>query len=418
MPAMATVPAGASAVAVEPRRAAALAVQLAGLVVLGGAAVFSAAERLAFIGRDLAPSLPLHGPYRFEKAAFAALSEGNLPAADAFARRAILAGPVEASASSLLGTVALQAGNETLVQSAFRVGAQLGWRDVPVQAWIATQAQVVGDVRVMAERLDAMLRVGTPYAQIAPALAAIEKMPGGAEAMAVRLGYSPAWRAQYLGSLETLSDADLDSRMRIAKSARARGLALDCEAIGQSTFKLSQARRARMALRLWQNLECGVDDPHNLAKAAGGFEETDIGGATGMPFRWIVESQADGEATLDVSPDSNGHALFVRGTGAKQVTVARRMIVLAPGNYMLRWKAIDGSRRPSAAVGASVACSISYAPLVPAGTMPVQTGTQFTLAFAVPPANCDAQILQVNAQGNKAVKDGGWIDDIEVVPVR
>lgn len=389
--------------------------QITVLSLLGVAALVSAADRLAAVGVELSPVLPLDGPFRLENAARKALAAGDIELAKALAKRAILAGPVEASTSSLLGIVALQSGDVTLTQSAFRVGGQLGWRDTPVQAWIATQAQAVGDPRVMAERIDAALRIGTPYDSMSPALNALEGMPGGADALAVRLGHSPSWREQYLGSLNLLADADIERRARIEKLARLKGLPLDCNSIGISTFKLSQMRRARIALALWQMLECGPREPRNLTAAAGGFDESDVSNNAATPFRWVVTTDADGEAMLDVSPVSSGQALFVRGTGAKLVRVARRMIILSPGRYMLRWKAVDSAHRPSDAVEASLVCSVSYAPLGPLNGERRQKGTRFTAAFDVPAKDCDAQLVLVNIQRVDAAKDGAWIDDIEIV---
>src|SRR3546814_21053181 len=77
--------------------------------------------------------------------------------------------------------------------AAFAVAGTLGWRDVPTQLYWLAQAQAVGDVDVLAQRLDALLRLNIRHDVVANSLHVLGQTPLGQQALAMLLTKDPPW---------------------------------------------------------------------------------------------------------------------------------------------------------------------------------------------------------------------------------
>lgn len=221
---------------------------LAAAAVLALACIASAADR-GGTGTRLLPARLAPGA-TLETARQAAVAGDR--AAGTRAGAAVAAHPINADALALLGAAALADGDATTADAAFTAAAQLGWRNPATQLYWFTVGLGLGDARVTAERLDALLRTGHRSRATELALATLEASPRGRAALAAQLAQAPAWRDAFAADTATLSGAALDRRVAVLARARSAGMQVDCGALTAAVKTLVARGSPHPATRLWR----------------------------------------------------------------------------------------------------------------------------------------------------------------------
>src|SRR3546814_14941647 len=101
--------------------------------------------------------------------------------------------------------------------AAFAVAGTLGWRDVPTQLYWLAQAQAVGDVDVLAQRLDALLRLNIRHDVVANSLHVLGQTPLGQQALAMLLTKDPPWEWRFVAEIGALEIGRASSRERVCQ---------------------------------------------------------------------------------------------------------------------------------------------------------------------------------------------------------
>lgn len=315
------------------------------LAALSPLVLASGANRLAMIGVDVGWPRGLSvGPGAALVETREAIVRGDATAAARAARAALAADPLHPYASGALTLALAQGGDAQAAQDAATVAAPNGWRDPVIQKLVARGALATDDVKVAAERADAMARLRPAEAPLPEELALIERAPGGGAALAGRLAVNPSWAAPYLRSVATLPGAEAAARLAVLTQARNEGMIADCAVIGETAEALVGGDRTPEALALWGGLGCGDVREGNLSAAAGGFEEPRDARAFVTRLRWHLAT--DGRVNAVIEPgQAGGSVARVESSAAITVVALERVIARPAGRYALRWRAIgpDGA---------------------------------------------------------------------------
>ncbi|OYU33079.1 MAG: hypothetical protein CFE35_22130, partial [Novosphingobium sp. PASSN1] len=242
----------------------------AGLIAFAIAALLSGTDRQS---REFpnAPSV-IGWPYDTGAArsrAISAFVQNGPKSAIAFARRAILSDPISAQPISLLGRSQLYAGQAQEARKTFEVAGQLGWRDGMTQIYWLDQALQVGDIKVAAERLDALLRQSPLDENRDRFLAIVSATPEGRAAIAQRLKAVPAWVGVYVNDVKDLPVEQLAQRADVVLRT-GRGV-WPCSASANITQKLIDSNMLPEAQAVWRG-NCSTS---NSLAFDGGFDQLD-----------------------------------------------------------------------------------------------------------------------------------------------
>lgn len=392
---------------------------LALLALFASLMLYSGLDRSALNHPSLdAPAFIPMGPQRLRNAAVVALDAEKLNVAARFARAAVVRDPINPASLSLLGATQLRSGDFQGAQRSYLAAGFFGWRDPATQAYIIAQAEAGRDTRVMAERTDALLRTGQPYALMASTLRKIEQMPGGPAALATRLSLTPDWSDAYITQANLESDTGLERRLAILKDARIAGFVVDCEKVDDAATALLAADRPKIAYAYWTQLGCGDGGPFNLNARAGSFAEiSNVPIERPTSFGWSFGYSALVQARIDVSSGSSAsRAVYISGGGPTTVIAIRRALLLPPGRYRLKWRARNIPGEPLLGMSVEIICYNNGLPLIQRSGSAEVDGSSFAI-LVVPNSRCAAQQLRFVAQPTSGMRHGIWIDAVSLEPL-
>lgn len=268
-----------------------------------------------------------------------------------FARKAILSDPISAQAVSVLGQSQLYSGQAVEANKTFKIAGRLGWRDAMTQIYWLDQAVQAGDMKVAAERLDAILRQDRRYENRDRFLAVVSATPEGRAALAKRLALLPSWADTYVSELKDVPENELTQRADVVRLT-GRGV-WDCGAIAPMTQRLIDTGMLDAAQSAWRQ---------NCATSAslvydGGFDQLDTTKA-GTGFEWHLTNR--GDVDILATQDSSGNRRLELEVNAPQsVPVIRQLIVLKPGRYRLTWRTPETTQKAAGGLTISLACTPS-----------------------------------------------------------
>lgn len=312
-------------------------------------AIGSGLDRLSVNHPQLERLVP--APFRAGAArsgAALALAQGN-DNAPSLAEQALRAGPVDRRAASLLGSARLLDGDLPGAEAAFRVSAQLGWRDPATQAYWYRAALDAGDHAQAAERLDALLRVNPGYRGAASLLAPLESTPEGRAALATRLAARPGWLASYFLPGDEVDKDAARRRAAVATALPAAGLRLGCKGAAPFVRALLGRNLRRDASRVWAE-HCGE-------QPAAGLEDGDFarlaGDSTNSPFGWQRQSFADLDLAFESAADGTV-AVTLRNEASVSRPFLSQPLALPPERYRLT---ANLSANGTGRIAASLTCA-------------------------------------------------------------
>ncbi len=220
---------------------------VAGALIYGSLAIGTGLDRLTFAH----PSLAGRVPALFAVNALEVSGETQLDTAPdtatTLAQRLVSRAPVEPFSTALLGAARYASGDSPAADRAFRVAGQLGWRVPLTQAYWRQAALALGDFRVAAQRLDALLRQNPDVLHNPAALAPFESSPAAQAAWTDRLATRPPWLDWYTGKTDPVPTAALARRVPSLMLLSDRGVVLGCDAIAPAVQQLAVAGMASEA---------------------------------------------------------------------------------------------------------------------------------------------------------------------------
>lgn len=292
-------------------------------------AAASGLDRLTLKSPELAPLVP--GLLAFDShkvRTWAALGAGDAAGAEAAARRALSADPVDRRPAALLGAARWLQGDAQGAEAAYRAAAQFGWREPSTQRYWLEAAMEAGDYPMAALRLDAILRSDPRVDDADRLLAAYETGGGGRAALAARLALRPGWTDRFLSPGQDVPPMALASRAATVAALPALGVELDCRAVGRFSHLLLQRGSRPWAERVW-NAHCGsaggqsLVDPAFRGGAGGRFED---------PFGWRFALA--GDLSVELAP--GGQGLVLKSGAAARRLALSQLVALQPGLYLLQ----------------------------------------------------------------------------------
>lgn len=343
-------------------------------VLLATYALAAAASGIARAGPthpELAQALPaaLQGemPTHFARQ----LIQAGLPgSARDPAARGLSASPIDPAASANLAVARLARGDARGAEAAFRISAELGWREPLTQLYWLRIALDQSDWRNAALRFDALARQYPDTPAVAEAAGLLEASPQSRAMLAGLIAGGARWSAAYAMN----ANQNLGSRAEVLLEVSRLGRRLGCEMIAPPVRALA-ASDPQTGAALWRAHCPDTGAPGALADGA--LEHIRIAGPR-TPFEWDLA----GHGALETAPGSPGRGgLELRSAAAGPLPVLSQLVALRPGGYRVSWRANLPSR-----LRISLACRRDSAPPVGQEAGVTQFGVD---------AQCPARWLQV-----------------------
>ncbi len=320
-----------------------------GLVAFVVAALLSGSDRQSRLFPN-APSL-VGWPYDTGAArskAIMAFVQTGPASAIGYARRSIVSDPISAQTVSILARAQLYAGQLAPAQKTFAVTSQMGWRDALTQLYWMDQALQVDDVKVAAQRLDALLRQTPDDENRDKFLAVISATPEGRHAISERLKLLPNWAPVYATYIGNLPPDQLSQRVDVM--LRTGSGIWDCASTEDLAQKLILSNMYAEAQAVW-HLNC----PNSRSYVYDGeFERVDLTKPS-SGFNWVLSDRGDVDIAL--AEDRPGQRILtIDVKAAVSVPVLRQTLILTPGNYRLTWQTPGVSKDQARALRVSLSC--------------------------------------------------------------
>lgn len=313
----------------------------------------------------------------------AVLTAGQADRAIAAGLRAVVAAPVEAGSSSLLGAAYLGAYRSADAERAFKVSARLGWRDVPTQVYWILAGLALSDNQLAADRLDALMRQAPGLKESNQVLVQLEASAAGRQALVARLAQGPAWLGAYAAGAGNLVPAAFAQRIALLRVAQTRGHAPSCQAASDAINHLAyQQSRFAEARELW-DLSCMQGRAGLLADPD--FLSPPRDPAT--PFDWSLPGAGGIYARI------GDGVLYASNDNPVPTPVARQTVMLAPGLVRIEWRAEAAGAATSLAQAVKLYCP-NRSDLAPGQGGAAQGSGSFAITVQVPPG-CSPQELAV-----------------------
>jgi hypothetical protein len=322
--------------------------------------------------------------------------------------------PVDAEAARDVAFGQLAWGNYAQARAIIRLSEGLSRRDLVAQTWLIEDRAAAGDIVGAVQHYDRALRtVKESRPILLPVLAQATDDPAVATVLARRLASRPEWWSDFLGRFVAIGTSPVAFRL-IADGLRLNP-AVDEDRVRLGSIFARLARLGKIAQaralfdRFTRQREGFVVD--------GGFEHD-----SGMlPFGWQLVEDTDRSAVREPREGAHGTALSIAGTAGGQV--ARQLLALPPGHYVLRGLSggvLGGVVTPPLVSLACVHTSedIGGTPEIvdvafPVGAEPHRWAKAFTV-----PVGCAGQWLRISSATNAGyTSDNPWIDDISIVPM-
>lgn len=371
------------------------------------AALGSGLDRMSAKNPALAGLVP--PPFRanaWRGAGALALAGRHLPAAQAAATEAVRRDPMDAASASALGMTRLTSRDGSGAAAAFRVAAQLGWRDMSTQLYWMAVATNSGDFAIAAERADALLRQDAQLREQPLLLAALERLPGGRKALATRLALRPEWFGDYWNKLYLLKPEQLLARARVLDEPALHPARMTCSEVNTMVGALLANRRSGPGRAILKRY-CGAGNGGLLAD--GGFERARI--AEPSPFGWQFTGAGGLDVRLEPGPGDSGKAVVIDSALPMRQIFASQTLQLPPGSYRVSWRMPGSDGTGVSRIVARLTCQQNggdFLAAAPSG------GDRYAALARVNP-DCPLQWLDLAIDpGEGAIT----VDDVTVTPAR
>ncbi|TPG38260.1 hypothetical protein EAH79_16430 [Sphingomonas koreensis] len=376
--------------------------------------LMSASDRIA--AKSDSPGKSFIGGDLDARAAFERLARDDPQGGLGEARRSVQTAPVDPASTSALGASALSLNRPDQAFKAFAVAGTLGWRDIPTQLYWLAQASAIGDTNVLAERLDALLRLDIKDDVVANSLHLLGQTQIGQTALATLFIRNPPWQHQFLVETGNLQGADLDGRIAAIALAAAHSAPLDCEAIGIAASKLILRNQPAQAKQLWRQ---ACDRAGDDFLSNGTFSVSSLA-ASQSPFAWQLQSQGGLDVRVQAAPRPlHEDALEIQSSMTVRTIAASQIIALEPGRYHLSWMTALDNGKPDPSITVLVRCGDSEELTTLGVGTEINRRNRIETTFSVPLKKCPIQIIAIQkAASGLGETQIGWIDDVNIAPLK
>jgi hypothetical protein len=335
------------------RRIAALGAALACLG-YGALAIASGLDRMSLKQPELAASVPAAFASQALRSSGAVLiGQGQARPALAKGEAAVRDAPLDPGSTALLGIARFRTGDSAGAERAFRIAGQLGWREQFTQTYWMGRALEIGDWRIAAMRLDALLRQSPELLAERRLLDPLESSAAGRAALAERILTGPGWLRPYTSGLTDVPREVLLLRAQVLGEVAARKGLLGCEAVAPLVERMVEEAAELEAAALWRQHCPGAATTlvYDGAFAAASLQQDR------SQFSWTFVGQSEANLLLEPTAKGAGQRLVVETTSPRPRQIARQMVLIAPGTYRLSWTAESADGAPSDLVAAALSCS-------------------------------------------------------------
>ena len=270
------------------------------------------------------------------------LTRGKVPEAVRHAQAATWHDPVDADVTGALGAALLASGDLDGAARAFRIAARFGWRNLATQHYWYAAALEAGDLRVAADRADAVLRTHPGFAERNALLEPLESDPAARAIFVQHVRQMPNWLNQYLVLPSDFDDAIVERRVAVITQAGAGGTPLGCDRVVHFTRALLDRNRRGEAERVW-NVNCPERRVRGLLADP---QFAMVLKQEKTPFGWRIAPSGDHEIR-GVDTGAGTHVLMVRNSASTTQQLFYQPVAFAPGVYRLRLM-IDGDAKAAA----------------------------------------------------------------------
>lgn len=335
--------------------------------------------------------------------------------AEDLARRAVEKDPIQPTSYLLFGLA--NADRPKVARAAILYSEKVSRRELTTQIWLIEDAVSRGDVEQALLHYDVALRTSRKaFDVLIPVLTSATGDKALLAPMARRLSTHPAWEKAFLIEAIGKGPSSVNLATLSELMARTRN-PWTPDMIGLLITRLVSEGQFQIGKRLYETTFMARGGTQALVHN-GDFESA--GSATS--FDWILLGDDDLWAAR-VAKGSGDHE-FALGLGAsagRGGEVAKQILVLPPGRYVLSASAGGINDASSSRPGLSVVCEtgtrpvLTRVPLGPAG----EEGVAVKAVFAVPTAGCPAQRLSIDVQDDMDDNElTPWVDSIRIAASR
>lgn len=254
--------------------------------------------------------------------------DGRWDEAGKRARTALSRIPLDPQAARILAGAHLAAGQAEEGVTWLSLAAGLGWRDRPVQEWVAAQAVQSGQAAIAAERYDALLRKGVNEERYYRELGRILAMPGGTEAIVARLEEQPGWARGFFNSLAA-APPPVARVLQLLGQLRQHSVPATGEDTALLRWTLWERGQYGDVAALWQ----ASGDGALLGDGAFSALEGELP-ATAAPYAWSGPRMSGVTAVaITDAPSRAQHLLQVTSLGNAAGAFLAQSLALRPGVY-------------------------------------------------------------------------------------
>lgn len=326
------------------------------------------------------------------------------------AARALSIVPIDAAAVRAHGYADLALGEPDRGSHLLQAGAALGWRDTLMQLWLAARALEVGNAGVASERIDALLR----RAQLSDALMAQMRatylVPGGPEAIVVRLADRPRWRQGFFNAIADDAAGAVPRTVDFLTKLRAAGVPATPDETLLARWRLADRGDIAGARSIW------LASGGRGQIADGDFEALPTQLPTGtVPYAWGTPSLPG----VRVIPTDRGagdsrHAVQIVTDGLANGTALTQIVTLPPG----RWRLSAMVRGADVPAVLAISC-FGRDPSAPIGSVSLDgqgSAWRPVRGIVAIGAACPAQQIGITLRDRGGQTSTFWIDAVRATP--
>lgn len=153
------------------------------------------------------------------------LDAGQLDAAEATARRLLVAAPLEGRGFRVLADVALRRGHSGQAHALYRLATRRSPRDIASRAWLIEHALAQGRYGEALQHIDVVLRIAPgQHRVLVPLLVELSGDPAFASALADALATHPPWAGEAAAALAAATAPSVDARVLARRTAVAASM--------------------------------------------------------------------------------------------------------------------------------------------------------------------------------------------------
>jgi hypothetical protein len=337
-------------------------------------------------------------------------SAAKLARAQTLAEGALQRELINGRAAAALASIAALRGDERVAERLFRFSETITRRDLFTQLWLLEAEVGRGDVERALVHYDRAMSVSiSSWRLLLPTLANASAERRIAQAVAARLARRPNWWRAFADQFISTNPSPATAFPVVLSALRLNpDDETDRHFLVRATSRLTEIRAYDQA---WSLYAAATKQP---ASTRAMLRNGDFNVSTAVPpFDWQLLDSGGLAAIIQPREDgSPGNALYLSAQAGQSGEVARQLLLLRPGVYVLSGLA-GGSGADSESPSLRIACAADKTAITQS-PLPTDTaqGRSFSLTFSIP-SNCPAQWLLISTNAPlDTTAAPAWIDSL------